>query len=143
MNPTIITPHRTLFLFSLAFLALGVSQGAVSPSQAPTLDADEFFIYEETQVIRATGDALLQSEFFILSADQIHWDKKESTAEARGRAIFNVAELRVLAERIFINLKTGDLEAEHLKTGFYPWVLQAEGLSGTKLIMIRITRRLP
>lgn len=133
MNPTIITPHRTLFLFSFAFLALGVSQGEVSPSQAPTLDADQFFFDEKTQVVRATGDALLQSESFILSADQIHWDKKESTAEARGRAIFNGAELRVLAERIFINLKTGDLEAEHLKTGFYPWVLQAEGLSGKKL----------
>ena len=133
MNPTIISPHRTLFLFSFSFLALGASQGEVSPSQAPTLDADQFFFDEKTQVVRATGDALLQTESFILSADQIRWDKKESTAEARGRAIFNGSELRVLAERIFINLNTGDLEAEDLKTGFYPWVLRAEVISGTKL----------
>ena len=126
VNPKIIASFLLIILLASAFQHLGAASRKVPPSPQPTLEADDITFDEKTRVSQLKGNAILRSSSFILSADKILWNNEKSTAEAKGDAIFTGYDLRVLAKRIVIHFQTGEVMAENLKVGYYPWVLEAE-----------------
>ena len=118
--------HIFLLLPVLATLGISGSLQA-NRSSGPTLTSEKPLIYDDfDQTVRAQKNAILRSDEFLMHADEILWDRNNSTVEATGNAIFSARGFRLLCDKLTLNLQNGNYEAQAVKAGFSPLVLQAD-----------------
>ena len=121
-----------LFLNLLYLFLAAKPNDANSPTEEPSFEADDFYYSEDNQSVKAIGNAVFSTSNLMLMADEIFWDYNKSIIVAQGGAIMSSLEIRILAQKIHLDLTNGNLEATELKTGFHPWVLEADKLSRIK-----------
>ena len=91
------------------------------------LEADKPLEYNDSnQTVTASQNAVLTGEGIILNADVISWDRNASLVRADGSVSLGVVGYRLLAQNLILDLASGTFTAEKVKTGLYPWVVEAE-----------------
>ena len=132
--PSIVHKVRFLrtqsFFFSCLFLLTSLLHGANKEViQGIALEAENPLEYDnEKETITASGNALLSGDGIHLSAERIIWDRKTSTVRAEGNIALGVVGYRLLAKSLTLDLQSGAFTAENVKTGLYPWIIEAEQL---------------
>jgi hypothetical protein len=93
------------------------------------LEAENPLEYDnEKETITASGNAVLSGDGIHLSAERIIWDRKTSIVRADGNITLGVVGYRLLAKSLTLDLQSGAFTAENVKTGLYPWIIEAEQL---------------
>ena len=93
--------------------------------QGVVLEAVDPLEYED-QIVTASKNAVLTAEGIILNADRIIWDRNASLVRADGSVSLGVVGYRLLAESLILDLTSGTFTAEKVKTGMFPWVIEAD-----------------
>ena len=93
------------------------------------LEADKYDVSDQT--VTASQNAILRGKDIFLNADRIIWDQNASLVRADGSVSLGVVGYRLLAESLVLDLESGTFTAEKVKTGLYPWVLEAEQMVAT------------
>ena len=78
------------------------------------------------QIVTASKNAVLTAEGIILNADRITWDMQTSLVRADGSVSLGVVGYRLLAQSLILDLASGTFTAEKVKTGMFPWVIEAD-----------------
>ena len=84
-------------------------------------------ILEKKVIAKLT--ATLRSEDLLVSADTIIWDKNRSLLLAKDQVILTIRGMRMLCNELELNLTTGSYSAQDIKTGIYPWTIEALSLT--------------
>ncbi len=96
----------------------------------PSLEGDESLVYDDVKkTVTAKGNAILRSSEFLLVAEEIKFDRNQSMVSATEKVILSAHGYRILCDRIILDLQTGNFDAQDVKTGSYPWVLETKQLS--------------
>ena len=125
---------RYLFLISILLFTLSLSAYGQNreESHGLVLDAEQPLEYDDrNQTIIAQGKAMLQGDGILLIAERISWDRLNAIIQAETDVTLGVTGYRLLAENLVLDLKTGTFTADGVKTGIYPWVIDAEQLIAT------------
>lgn len=117
---------RLFCLFLL--LTLRLPLGAALP-ELSSLDPIEYD--EQAQRLVARGNAQLQIDDTRVTADRITYYRPFSLADADGQVVIDRAGLRMLAERMSYEAETGIFSIETLRTGSWPYYLNARSAGGT------------
>ena len=118
--------HIFSFLPILAMLEIsGLLQAATL--SGPTLTAEKPLVYDDfNQTVRAQKNAILRSNEFLLHADEILWDRNNSMVKATGNTIISARGIRLLCDKLELNLQNGNYEAQGVKAGFSSLVFQTD-----------------
>ena len=130
-----VKPYNFMLLLFLNLLYLFLAaepNDANSSTGEPSFEADDFYYSEDNQSVKAIGNAVFSTSNLMLMADEILWDYNKSIIVAQGEVIMSSLEIRILAQKIHLDLTNGNFEATELKTGFHPWVLEADKLRELK-----------
>ena len=93
----------------------------------PTLTAEKPLVYDDfNQTVRAQKNAILRSNEFLLHADEILWDRNNSMVKATGNTIISARGIRLLCDKLELNLQNGNYEAQGVKAGFSSLVFQTD-----------------
>ena len=87
---------------------------------------DEVYYDDELQRLVAEPNARLFSGSVLLTADRIEYDRNKSEALALGQVILSDGIIRLLAQKIRINLRSGDFNATKVKVGIHPWAISSQ-----------------
>jgi lipopolysaccharide assembly outer membrane protein LptD (OstA) len=119
------------FIMLWTSFAIGQNQGAEPTlNNKTTLDSDNEVYYDELSGrLVATPNARLQSGKVLLTANHIELDRNQSVAYANGKVILTDGEVRLLADSIKLNFKTGNFVADEVKAGIHPWAFQSKEIS--------------
>ena len=102
------------------------------PVKGIVLEADKPLEYNDSnQTVTASQNAVLTGEGIILNADLISWDRNASLVRANGSISLGVIGYRILADGLILDLDSGTFTAENVKTGLYPWVIEAEQMTAS------------
>ena len=94
------------------------------------LEADrEVYYNDDLKRLVAEPNARLESGEVLITADRIEYDRNQSEALALGQVILSDGIIRLLADKIRINLESGDFNASEVKAGIYPWALFSHEIS--------------
>ena len=114
------------FFFSLTFFLHGARKEVI---QGISLEADNPLEYDqEKETITATGNALLTGDGIHLSAERMILHRNTATVQADVSVVLGVVGYRLLAKSLTLDLQSGDFNAEDVKTGLHPWIIEAEQL---------------
>lgn len=98
----------------------------------PQLTATEPFEFDsKTQVITAKGGAQLTSEYFALSADQIHLNRETFEAKAKGNIALNKGGIRFVSSHLKYNFIEQQIETDTFKLGSPPFYLKGAKAEGS------------
>ena len=94
------------------------------------MEADrEVYYNDDLKRLVAEPNARLESGEVLITADRIEYDRNQSEALALGQVILSDGIIRLLADKIRINLESGDFNASEVKAGIYPWALFSHEIS--------------
>lgn len=119
-----------IHIFSLLpILALLEISGLLQATtlSGPTLTAEKPLVYDDlAQTVCAQKNAILRSNEFLVHADEILWDRNNSKVKATGNTIVSARGIRLLCDKLVLNLQNGNYEAQGVKAGFSSVVLQTD-----------------
>ena len=93
------------------------------------LESDEPITYEDDNTtIRATKNASLRGNDFLLFADHISWNRKSGEAFAAGSVSLTRGNSRILSDELRLSTSTGDFTAQNCRGGEPPTFFIAKSI---------------
>ncbi len=106
---------------------------AAAPAWALELISDDPIEYDfRRQELIARGSARLIHEDSFLTANEIIYNQEKMVARARGDAVVQYRQGRLIADELSYELGPGRAEGENVRFGFYPLFLESESVAGTR-----------
>lgn len=93
--------------------------------------ADELTYYAQTQTWQGTGGARLETDAFVIEADELSYAEPDGAIEAQGKVALTLPDYRLVAQHLKASLKTQAISGKTLLLSQPPFFLYAEALSGT------------
>ncbi len=106
---------------------------AAAPAWGIELISDDPIEYDfRQQELIARGSARLIYEDTFLTANEILYNQQRMVARARGDAVVQYRQGRLIADQLSYDLNAGRAEGENVRFGFYPLFLESEQVEGTR-----------
>ena len=95
-----------------------------------SLEYNHIVYLDGNKTIKVSGNARLYSDSLLLTAENIKWNRGFNQIEAWGAVTLTSNDLRILADELNFNTKTGDFNASNVRSGIGPIVFDSSSLAG-------------
>lgn len=125
--------------FVLAFSATVFLRAQPAQLTQPEIHADTVSHSQATGETVLQGSARLADEGLLLTADDVRYNHNTHVATATGHIVFTRGNVRLLADKLVYDRKTGAFTAENIRLGSDPYFIEGATAAGTRT-EITITR---
>ncbi len=102
---------------------------------APVIKSKLLDVDLETQEMVYSGDARAEYRDAVFMADEIRWHRASNRAIAKGNAVLQRGDLRLLAEKIVYHMADASYQVENVRLGRDPIYFSGESLTGNETVL--------